>query len=234
MSIQLNQRRATLFIAGQLNFTEEVLPQYISEFSSLGLLPSVNKGFGIKITPKGIEPETVVSLDLKRLNDTLKVSFGPDRVDIVSTKSDETWISFCDIIKEISNVLINKMQLKYSRLALCANVVYSIGTLGNSAYEKLTKTNDEHPVEWQIRKVIRNEIKDTSIQINNVYTLSHNDIGIDGTDSSDKLILDFDLNTLVGTSIDKLMSIQDSFWSDMSSRIKERIGYYESIFKEWK
>lgn len=105
MDVQLHNRRATLFTLGMLNFTETLLTKYISEFSNLGLLPSVNKGFGIKITPNGIEQEEVISLDLKKLDETLKVSFGPDRIDIVSTKINETWDSFCRITKEISEII---------------------------------------------------------------------------------------------------------------------------------
>ena len=100
MDTQLHNRRATLFVSGLQNFTENVLSKYISEFSNLGLLPSVNKGFGIKITPNGIEPEDVISLDLKKLDETLKVAFGPDRIDIVSTQTNETWDSFCTTIIE--------------------------------------------------------------------------------------------------------------------------------------
>ena len=81
MDIQLHNRRATLFVSGLQNFTENVLSKYILEFSNLGLLPSVNKGFDIKITPNGVESEDVISLDLKKLDETLKVAFGPDRID---------------------------------------------------------------------------------------------------------------------------------------------------------
>ena len=39
MDTQLHNRRATLFVSGLQNFTENVLSKYISEFSNLGLLP---------------------------------------------------------------------------------------------------------------------------------------------------------------------------------------------------
>lgn len=100
---------------------------------------SVNKGFGIKITPNGIEPEDVISLDLKKLDETLKVAFGPDRIDIVSTQTNETWDSFCKTIIEISSI-VNKIGMKYNRLALCANISYALDNgQGNLAYAKLTK-----------------------------------------------------------------------------------------------
>ena len=56
-------RRATLFVANPFNITEDILPLYVSEFSKMKLLPSVNKGLGFKITPQGIEQEEVLSLN---------------------------------------------------------------------------------------------------------------------------------------------------------------------------
>ena len=234
MDVQLHNRRATLFTLGMLNFTETLLAKYISEFSNLGLLPSVNKGFGIKITPNGIEQEEVISLDLKKLDETLKVSFGPDRIDIVSTKINETWDSFCRITKEISEI-IKKIGVQYTRLALCANVSYPLSNgQGDLAYAKLTNKEDEHPVEWQIRKVIREEFQIQQQQpviVNHVFTLSRNDVIINAVNMADRLILDLDFNTLVGTSIEQIAGIQDSFWMGIANQIDKAIEHYKLIFE---
>lgn len=233
MDTQLHSRRATLFVSGLQNFTEDVLSKYISEFSNLGLLPSVNKGLGIKITPNGIEPEDVISLDLKKLDETLKVTFGPDRIDIVSTQTNETWDSFCKTIIEISSI-VNKIGMKYNRLALCANISYVLDNgQVNLAYAKLTKNTDEYPVEWQIRKVIRKKLENVKedVWINYVYTLSRNDIIVNNSSMADKLILDLDFNTLVGTPIEQIAGIQDSFWMEIANQIDKAIEHYKLIFE---
>ena len=233
MDTQLLNRRATLFVSGLQNFTEALLSKYISEFSNLGLLPSINKGFGIKITPNGIEPEEVVSLDLKKLDESLKVTFGPDRIDIVSTQVNETWHSFCKTITEISNI-INKNGMKFNRLALCANVSYALDDgQGNLAYTKLTKTDNEFPVEWQIRKVIRKELENNNqecVLVNYVYTLTRNDITVNKSNMRDKLILDLDFNTMAGISVEKIATIQSSFWGIMATKIENIIEKYKNIF----
>lgn len=230
MNTQIINRRATFFFVGQLNFNESILSKYISEFSQLSLLPSVNKGLGIKITPNGIEPEEVISLDLKKMDETLKVSFGPNRVDIVSTKVDDCWESFNSTILKISSILRNE-RLIFNRLALCANVSFSLDSgAGEQAYGFLTNNNEEHPVEWQIRKVIRNKFND-SILVNNVYTLSRNAVVVNDTDLSDKVILDLDFNTLSGTSIELIETIQDSYWEATSAMIDDGIKHYISIFE---
>ena len=229
MNTQIVNRRATFFFVGQLNFNESILSKYISEFFQLNLLPSVNKGLGIKITPNGIEPEEVISLDLKKMDETLKVSFGPNRVDIVSTKVDDCWESFNATILRISLILKNE-RLVFNRLALCANVSFSLDSgVGEETYRFLTN-NDEHPVEWQIRKVIRTKFND-SILVNNVYTLSRNAVVVNGTDLSDKLILDLDFNTLSGTSVELIEAIQDSYWEATSAMIDDGIKHYISIFE---
>lgn len=229
MNTQIVNRRATFFFVGQLNFNESILSKYISEFSQLNLLPSVNKGLGIKITPNGIEPEEVISLDLKKMDETLKVSFGPNRVDIVSTKVDDCWESFNATILRISLILRNE-RLVFNRLALCANVSFSLDPgVGEQAYRILTN-NDDHPVEWQIRKVIRTKFND-SILVNNVYTLSRNAVVVNDTDLSDKLILDLDFNTLSGTSVELIEAIQNSYWESTSTMIDDGIKHYISIFE---
>lgn len=230
MNTQIINRRATFFFVGQLNFNESILSKYISEFAQLSLLPSVNKGLGIKITPNGIEPEEVISLDLKKMDETLKVSFGPNRVDIVSTKVDDSWESFNSTILKISSILRNE-RLIFNRLALCANVSFSLDSgIGEQAYGFLTNNNEEHPVEWQIRKVIRNKFND-SILVNNVYTLSRNAVVVNDTDLSDKVILDLDFNTLSGTSIELIETIRDSYWEATSAMIDDGIKHYISIFE---
>ena len=236
MNTTYNNRRSTVFLSSPLNFTEELLSKYISEFSSLGLLPTVNKGLGIKLSSKGIEPEEVISLDLKKLDETLKVSFGPDRVDVVSTKIDETWDKFCEITLQISDVLL-KLGKNFNRLALCASVKFRLNDgLGESAYSNLIGKSEEKPVEWQIRKVNRYSLQaseDTKAVVNDVQTISRNNIIVNDEDLKDVIILDLDLNTLVGTESEVIQSIRKPFWHAASMQIQKDISQYQTEFEQW-
>lgn len=236
MNIKIQQRRATIFVIPQLNLSEDILPKFIADFSSLGLIPSVNKGLGIKITPQGIEPEEVISLDLKKLDDTLKVSFGPDRIDIVSIVNTETWDSFRDISMKIYGILKNDMNMQVNRLALCANFSCALNQgVGNVAYSKLTNL-EEKPVEWQIRKVERSEIKtsdNVTAIINKVITISRNELVVKGEDLRDVLNMDYDINTLVGTNVEAINAIQELFWEESASLIEKNISSYKTIFESW-
>lgn len=234
MNITYNNRRSTVFLSSPLNFTEELLPKYISEFSSLNLLPTVNKGLGIKLSPKGFEPEEVISLDLKLLDETLRVSFGPDRVDVVSTKADETWDNFRDITIKILDVLSN-LGKEFNRLALCASVKFRLDDgLGESVYSHLIGKSEENPVEWQIRKVNRYSLLTSEkTVVNDVQTISRNKVIVNGEDLKDVIILDFDLNTLVGTESEVIRSIRSSFWNAASEQIQKEINQYQAKFEQW-
>ena len=234
MNITYNNRRSTVFLSSPLNFTEELLAKYISEFSSLNLLPTVNKGLGIKLSPKGFEPEEVISLDLKLLDETLRVSFGPDRVDVVSTKADETWDKFRDITIKILDVLSN-LGKEFNRLALCASVKFRLNDgLGESVYSHLIGKSVENPVEWQIRKVNRYSLLTSEkTVVNDVQTISRNKVIVNGEDLKDVIILDFDLNTLVGTESEVIRSIRSSFWNAASEQIQKEINQYQAKFEQW-
>lgn len=102
MKATILERRATLFVGATIKVTSDNIPIFITTFSQMGLLPSVNRGVGIKVTPKGIEQEDVISLDMKYLDETVKVSIGPDRIDIVSKKVDENWDTFREFVLKIA------------------------------------------------------------------------------------------------------------------------------------
>ena len=90
MEVSVLNRRATLFVVPPIEvITESNLQKYISAFSDLKLLPSVNKGLALKITPQGVIQETVVSIEMKLIDDSFKVTTGPDRFDIFSIKKNK-------------------------------------------------------------------------------------------------------------------------------------------------
>lgn len=227
-------RRATLFVEKPFNITEEVLPVYASEFLKMGLLPSVNKGFGVKITPAGLVTEDVLSLDLKRLDDSLKVNFGPDRVDFESNNPNETWQSFHDIVVKLEAILTQTLHHRIVRLALCSTVFYNLDEgEQKSAYSKLAKIEDEQPVEWVFRKVLRSDIQSTdgkvSQPVNNVYALTSN-VVVSGVRGQQGVTLDMDINTLQGSSAEKILAVQEPFWSHASKVIDDAVVKYQKIF----
>ena len=229
-------RRATLFVANPFNITEDILPLYVSEFSKMNLLPSVNKGLGFKITPQGIEQEEVLSLNLKYLDNTLKVNFGPDRADIESTKAGETWETFRTTVDKIVNILSTNMNHRVVRLALCGSIIYSMDEdKSMQIYSKLAKIKNEQPVEWQLRKVLRTKLTTDdgtkSVIVNNVYQLT-NTILIPDINTRKGVLLDMDVNTLVGTSADKILAVQGKFWTHASSVIDEAVVHYQSVFED--
>ena len=102
-------------------------------------------------------------------------------------------------------------------------------------YSKLAKIKNEQPVEWQLRKVLRNNLTTDdgtkNVIVNNVYSLT-NTILIPGVTLRKGVLLDMDINTLVGTSPDNVMAIQEKFWKHASSVIDEAVVHYQTVFED--
>lgn len=235
MNATIIERRATLFVARQMLITGENIPVFISAFSKLGLFPSVNRGIGIKLTPKGVEQEDVISLDMKYLDETLKVSIGPDRIDIVSKRDNENWDSFREFIMQISSAVVVELNNTIVRYAQCASIKIKLDQQhANDAYGKLFKITVEDPVEWQFRKVTRSllqsEDKKASVVVNNVYNLSRNNAIVDGRNISNIITLEMDINTLINSDISMLSQVQELFWVFSAHTIEMAKDSYFTIF----
>lgn len=232
MKAEVINRRATLFVGTPISIDEHTLPQFVEAFSGLGLLPSVNKGLGLKITPQGVIQENVISLDMKYLDDTLKVSIGPNRFDIVSTEKTETMDAFLRKIESIITAISKAYSEPFTRLALCSTVFFNIeASLLDKVYEKVVNIQGEYPVEWQIRKVLRSKIENDnkSLTVNNVYTLSRNIMQIGTEVPADRILLDMDINTIIGNDLDTLKQQQSKFWGVANSTIESTIEHYENL-----
>lgn len=118
METKILNRRATLFINTPMIYNDQTLPDYIQSVAELKLIPSLNKGLGVKIAPDGsVIPEQMISLDLKNIEDSFKVTLGIDRFDIVSSLNDNSLDCFLQKVKEVINALTKIYSGKYNRLA---------------------------------------------------------------------------------------------------------------------
>lgn len=232
MEAEVINHRATLFVGAPISIDEHTLPKFVEAFNGLGLLPSVNKGLGLKFTPQGVVQENVISLDMKYLDDTLKVSIVPNRFDIICTNKNETMDAFLKKVENIIAAIPKVYSDSFTRLALCSTVFFNIDISSlDKVYEKVFNIQDEYPVEWQIRKVLRSTIesKNKTLTVNNVYTLSRNIMQIGTEDPIDRILLDMDINTIVGSAPDALMQLQSEFWSEANTTIKSTIKHYENL-----
>ncbi|WP_071146664.1 hypothetical protein [Bacteroides ihuae] len=231
MEADVINRRATLFVSVPIVINGETLPKFVEAFNGLNLLPSVNKGLGLKFTPQGVVQENVISLDMKYLDETLKVSIGPDRFDIVGTKRNESMDEFLKKVRDII-AAISKTYPEFTRLALCSTLFFDMNiSLLNKVYQKIASVQDEYPIEWQIRKILRDKIEKTGevLTINKAYTLSRNITQIGPEDPTDRILLDIDINTVVGNDLKILNHQQSEFWDTATSAIEDAVKYYKDL-----
>lgn len=230
METKILNRRATLFINTPMIYNDQTLPDYIQSVAELKLIPSLNKGLGVKIAPDGsVIPEQMISLDLKNIEDSFKVTLGIDRFDIVSSLNDNSLDCFLQKVKEVINALTKIYSGKYNRLALGSVCVFYITPEKmNLLYNKMVNTeSEEQPVEWSIRKVIRTAIENEKYRlvINNVYTISRRIVIEDGS-NTDSIVLEHDINTLVGSDLSAIADLSDLFIQKASETISESINSY--------
>lgn len=230
METKILNRRATLFLNTPMIYNDQTLPDYIQSVAELKLIPSLNKGLGVKIAPDGsVIPEQMISLDLKNIEDSFKVTLGIDRFDIVSSLNDNSLDCFLQKVKEVINALNKIYSGKYNRLALGSVCIFYITPEKmNLLYNKMVNTeSEEQPVEWSIRKVIRTTIENEKYKlvINNVYTISRRIVIEDGS-NTDSIVLEHDINTLVGSDLSAIADLSDSFIQKASETISESINSY--------
>ena len=100
----------------------------------------------------------------------------------------------------------------------------------HDSYIKITQNKDEYPVEWQLRKVLRSELgADNKITINNVSTISRSIAQIETKASADVVILDIDINTLVGTDVNLIKNLESDFWQYSADKIQKEQEYYSTL-----
>ncbi len=230
METKILNRRATLFVNTPMIYNDQTLPDYIQSVSELKLIPSLNKGLGVKIAPDGsVIPEQMISLDLKNIEDSFKVTLGIDRFDIISSLNDNSLDCFLQKVKEVINALNKIYSGKYNRLALGSVCIFYITPEKmNLLYNKMVNTESEElPVEWSIRKVIRTAIENEKYRlvINNVYTISRRIVIEDGS-NTDSIVLEHDINTLVGSDLSAIADLSDLFIQKASETISESINSY--------
>lgn len=229
MEISVKNKRVTLFCSMPIQFNEELIKVYVSEFSPKDLIPTVNKGKGLKITPKGLIAEDVISLELKKLDDSRKVVFSSDRIDIESNQADDSMEDFLLFAKDIKQVLSNRMNISFVRLALCESVVFTISDSQRiEAYKSIVNKDETVPVEWQFQNVRRSKITTQTqsvcdVIINEVYNVKSpetSDVGL--------MILDMDINTKVGATLEQINAVEPLFWSYANGKINSTVDSYKS------
>lgn len=233
MDYQVLNKRITIFPEPSLTFDEKYIAAYINEFLDMKLLPSISKGYQVKFTADRYTGEEVMTLNLKRLDDSLMAEFNPDRVDIITRVANKSWEDFYNDAMQIVGRLVEKLDVRISRIALGANIKYVVGSeLKDKAYNKLVVSNtEESPVEWNIRKVIRSNFASENgneIPLNNVYTLSL------AESNQDCLNLELDYNTVVNAGADTVTSERERIIQKFMESVTHDTDLYRKTFESWK
>lgn len=217
-------RKATLFVTPPSGIIDEQqVFEYTKAFSTMKLLPSINKGMSLKITPQGIVQEPVNTFEMKKIDDSFKITSGPDRIEIISSKKDESMRDFLVLVNQATSILQGLIKAPIVRLALFDSEAYFFDIAQiDKAYGLFVNGSEEKPIEWQMQKVLRGHLsEDNTIVINKVYTVSRNQIGINGSPAKDAILLSAEVNTPLGINVDVLKKSISIFWTKAADIINE-------------
>ena len=217
-------RKATLFVTPPSGIIDEQqVFEYTKAFSTMKLLPSINKGMSLKITPQGIVQEPVNTFEMKKIDDSFKITSGPDRIEIISSKKDESMGDFLVLVNQATSILQGLIKAPIVRLALFDSEAYFFDIAQiDKAYGLFVNGSEEKPIEWQMQKVLRGHLsEDNTIVINKVYTVSRNQIGINGSPAKDAILLSAEVNTPLGINVDVLKESISIFWTKAADIINE-------------
>lgn len=234
MDATIINRRATFFASVPTN-VEQNMQKYIDNFMVLKMYPSFNQNIVMKITPSGVVQDKIITLDLKYMDESLKVTIQPDRFDIFSTNRNETLEQFIEHVQEIEKAISSSYNNPFTRLALYSLSYFDIDAESyDGVYAGISKNNEEHPVEWNFRKVLRyttgeNEEK---IEVNNVSSFSRSTIKLKDSPASDKILLEIDINTVVGSSISSIQKNIPFFFKSAKMKMEENLKIYSSYVKD--
>ena len=217
-------RKATLFVTPPSGIIDEQqVFEYTKAFSTMKLLPSINKGMSLKITPQGIVQEPVNTFEMKNIDDSFKITSGPDRIEIISSKKDESMGDFLVLVNQATSILQGLIKAPIVRLALFDSEAYFFDIAQiDKAYGLFVNGSEEKPIEWQMQKVLRGHLsEDNTIVINKVYTVSRNRIGKNGSPAKDAILLSAEVNTPLGINVDVLKKSISIFWTKAADIINE-------------
>lgn len=236
MKRKILDRRGTLFCGEQNKVDVTNYMIFIDALKGLNVLPSVNKGVGFNIKPDGsVSQEEILSLDFSGSDDpTFKISFGPGRIDISSSNPEIGMEFFMEKMKKVVDALKCIYIEGYIRYALCATIMFEVDSDNlNKAYELFMKNDKgENPIEWSIRKVLRTRLVEAehAVDINNVYTVSRGAFQRPEMLPVDALILEQDINTVMGADISSLSCLQKLFFVESAKKIEESSDEYLELF----
>lgn len=217
-------RKATLFVTPPSGIIDEQqVFEYTKAFSTMKLLPSINKGMSLKITPQGIVQEPVNTFEMKKIDDSFKITSGPDRIEIISSKKDESMGDFLVLVNQATSILQSLIKAPIVRLAFFDSEAYFFDIAQiDKAYGLFVNGSEEKSIEWQMQKVLRGHLsEDNTIVINKVYTVSRNQIGINGSPAKDAILLSAEVNTPLGINVDVLKKSISIFWKKAADIINE-------------
>lgn len=231
MNTTIFNRRATFFVPDLNGLQSDDLPKLASIQSAYQLLPTTNKSFTFRMTPKGVEPSSMLSVDLRKDDDSLKIDFGLGRIDIIRSKVSENddiddSLDFVNIAMDIFSKLKGVFEWSTNRIALCCSILFDMNDEElKHSYSKIIGNTEDSPFEWKLRNVFSGKIENINeIEYNKVSSISRVNLQIPYESSpQERLLLEMDYNTRIGQIIPNNQEVLMCIYKFLNEEIHNHI-----------
>lgn len=228
-------KRATLFVAEPLSLEGAMMQRIQEEFSGvLDLVPSYSKRYQLKFAQTGVDTSEEKSIEMKRVDDSLRVTFDRNRIDVFSTEGN-TLQEFVEIFNQLKMVL-ERIEIKnFRRIAMCHQTYYDCSEEQfDACYRYVFREPANACVEWNAQRVSREPIAEgAELLLNDIVMLGRVlNANVNGQLINDKLLLNLDINTIPGSNIDQVNDNLDLFFNRAIELIERHERSISGIFTE--
>ena len=204
--IEIN-KRATFFIVEPLSLDGVMMQRIQEEFTGvLDLAPSYSKRYQLKFAQTGVDTSEEKSIEMKRADESLKITFDRNRIDVFSSE-EYSLQEFTETIHTIKSVLDRLEINRYRRVAICHQTYFECTeTQFDSCYSYVFREPVTSCVEWNAQRLLREPIiEGNALLLNDIIIIGRVlNANVNGRLINDKLLLNIDINTIPGSDIDQV------------------------------
>lgn len=217
--------RATLFTESeQPIMTPERESEIKDAFSGTGLTTKEAKVVTYTVQPSGTSHSETPLIQLVEEGKSLVVINKPGRLDIECRQDVACIDDFVDLVQNIMTHWGQIYNGEYKRIALATTIMFDLNDEDRyNAYTRITNNVDENPFEWSLNRVFEFTLKGTAVRVNDYNTISCKPLIINNKRDS-RVLLMTEINTVLGQSSEAVMSCIDSFWTEASAFMKDKIS----------
>lgn len=193
--------RGTFFTNKPLELDYDKAMKIATSLEKYKLFPFPVSGFSFQIGPGGMVPTAINGFEFRNKDNRHSISIGPDRVDVNSYVDDgsipDAFSKMSVFSQDVIEAFSSCFEYIIVRLALASTWTIALSDLELVSARLLDKDVEPDLVEWEIRSVKRNALKDKGFLINYGEKIARATVKLSAESiMKDRIIVETDINTV--------------------------------------